>query len=79
LVQEALEADDLILPAQPIVSLADPSRVCGYELLIRMRGKDADTVSAGPIMSAAQRYQLLPSIDRWVVQHAMRMLGPRMA
>jgi sensor c-di-GMP phosphodiesterase-like protein len=40
LVQEALEADGLILHAQSIVSLAVPSMVCGYELLIRMRGKD---------------------------------------
>jgi diguanylate cyclase (GGDEF)-like protein len=76
LLREALKADDLLLHAQPIVSLADTSVVCGYELLLRMRGKDGSTVSAGEILSAAQRYQLLSSIDRWVVQHAMRKLGP---
>jgi diguanylate cyclase (GGDEF)-like protein len=76
LLREALKADDLLLHAQPIVSLADPTVVGGYELLLRMRGKDGNTVSAGEIISAAQRYQLLPSIDRWVVQHAMRILSP---
>jgi EAL domain-containing protein (putative c-di-GMP-specific phosphodiesterase class I) len=76
LLREALKADDLVLHAQPIVSLTDTSVVCGYELLLRMRGADGSTVSAGDIISAAQRYQLLPQIDRWVVQHAMRKLGP---
>jgi diguanylate cyclase (GGDEF)-like protein len=73
LLREALKADDFLLHAQPIVSLADTS-VCGYELLLRMRGKDGKTVSAAEIISAAHRYQLIPSIDQWVVRHAMRKL-----
>jgi diguanylate cyclase (GGDEF)-like protein len=76
LLREALEADDFLLHAQPIVSLADTNVVCGYELLLRMRGKDGNTMSAAEIISAACRYQLMPSIDRWVVQRAMRELGP---
>jgi diguanylate cyclase (GGDEF)-like protein len=75
LLREALNADDFLLHAQPIVSLADTSVVSGYELLLRMRSKDGNTVSAAEIISAAHRYQLMPSIDRWVVQHAMRKLG----
>jgi diguanylate cyclase (GGDEF)-like protein len=79
LLREALNADDFLLHAQPIVSLADTNVICGYELLLRMRGKDGITVSAAEIISAAQRYQLMPSIDRWVVQHAMRKLRPHRA
>jgi len=79
LLREAIKADDFLLHAQPIVSLSDTSVVCGYELLLRMRGKDGNTVSAAEIISAANRYQLIPSIDRWVVQHAMRKLGPHRA
>jgi diguanylate cyclase (GGDEF)-like protein len=79
LLREALKADDFLLHAQPIVSLSDTSVICGYELLLRMRGKDGNTVSAAEIISAANRYQLIPSIDRWVVQHAMRKLGPHRA
>jgi diguanylate cyclase (GGDEF)-like protein len=75
MLREAIKADDFLLHAQPIVSLSDTSVVCGYELLLRMRGKDGNTVSAAEIISAAQRYQLMPSIDHWVVQHAMRKLG----
>ena len=76
LLREALNADDFLLHAQPIVSLADTSVVCGYELLLRMRGRDGNTVSAAEIISAAHRYQLMPSIDRWVVQHATQKLAP---
>ena len=76
LLREALNADDFLLHAQPIVSLADTSVVCGYELLLRMRGRDGNTVNAAEIISAAHRYQLMPSIDRWVVQHATQKLAP---
>jgi diguanylate cyclase (GGDEF)-like protein len=76
LLREALKADDFLLHAQPIVSLLDTTVTCGYELLLRMRGKDGNTVSAAEIISAAHRYQLMPAIDHWVVQHAMRKLGP---
>ena len=79
LLREALKADDFLLHAQPIVSLADTRVISGYELLLRMRGKDGNTVSAGEIISAAQRYQLMPSIDRWVVRHAARKLRPHRA
>jgi diguanylate cyclase (GGDEF)-like protein len=79
LLREALKADDFLLHAQPIVSLADTSAISGYELLLRMRGKDGNTVSAAEIISAAQRYYLMPSIDRWVVQHAARKLRPHRA
>lgn len=79
LLREALEADDFLLHAQPIVWLADTSVVCGYELLLRMRGKDGTTVSAAEIISAAHRYQLIQSIDRWVVRHAIQKLGPHRA
>jgi EAL domain-containing protein (putative c-di-GMP-specific phosphodiesterase class I) len=33
-------------------------------------------VAPGPLIDAAQRYQLLPSIDRWVTERAMQMLAP---
>jgi diguanylate cyclase (GGDEF)-like protein len=79
LLREALKADDFLLHAQPIVSLADTSVISGYELLLRMRGKEGNTVSAAQIISAAQRYQLMPAIDRWVVQHATRKLRPHRA
>jgi diguanylate cyclase (GGDEF)-like protein len=74
--RSALKADRLVLHAQRIVSLQDPSLPGGYELLLRVREEDGSIVAPGPMIEAAQRYQLLPSIDRWVTERAMQMLAP---
>jgi diguanylate cyclase (GGDEF)-like protein len=71
----ALRTDRLELYAQRIFPLRDPRSPGGYELLMRLREDDGSIVSPGPLISAAQRYQLLPSIDSWVLTRAMEMLG----
>jgi diguanylate cyclase (GGDEF)-like protein len=74
--RSALKADRLLLYAQRIVPLQNPGLPGGYELLLRLRDVDGMLISPGPLIEAAQRYQLLPSIDRWVVQRALQMLTP---
>jgi diguanylate cyclase (GGDEF)-like protein len=74
--RSALKADRLLLYAQRIAPLQDPALPGGYELLLRLRDLDGSLVSPGPLIDAAQRYQLLPTIDRWVVQRALEMLAP---
>ena len=74
--RSALKADRLLLYAQRIIPLQDSSLPGGYELLLRLKEVDGTLVSPGPLVAAAQRYQLLPSIDRWVVQRTLRMLAP---
>jgi diguanylate cyclase (GGDEF)-like protein len=74
--RSALKADRLLLYAQRIVPLQNPGLPGGYELLLRLRDVDGTLISPGPLIEAAQRYQLLPSIDRWVVQRALQMLTP---
>jgi len=72
----ALKSDRLVLFAQPIVSLRDPNLPGGYEILLRMRTPDGGVVAPGSLISAAERYQLLPSLDRWVARRALEMLAP---
>jgi diguanylate cyclase (GGDEF)-like protein len=74
--RSALKADRLLLYAQRITPLQNPTLPGGYELLLRLRDQDGTLVSPGPLIDAAQRYQLLPTIDRWVVQRALEMLAP---
>jgi diguanylate cyclase (GGDEF)-like protein len=74
--RSALKADRLLLYAQRIVPLQNLSLPGGYELLLRLRDVDGTLASPGPLIDAAQRYQLLPSIDRWVMQRALQMLAP---
>ena len=72
----ALKSERLLLYAQRIAPLQNPSLPGGYELLLRLRGEDGTLLLPKPLISAAQRYQLLPSIDRWVIQRALQMLAP---
>jgi diguanylate cyclase (GGDEF)-like protein len=74
--RSALKSDRLLLYAQRITPLQDPGLAGGYELLLRLRDTDESVLSPGPLVDAAQRYQLLPTIDRWVVKQALQMLGP---
>ncbi|MET0281175.1 MAG: EAL domain-containing protein [Steroidobacteraceae bacterium] len=47
-----------------------------YELLLRMIDDNGESVGPARFLSAAIRYQLMPEIDRWVVQEALRLLQP---
>jgi diguanylate cyclase (GGDEF)-like protein len=75
----ALKADRMILYAQRIAPLQNPSLPGGYEILLRLQQTDGTLVAPGTFIDAAQRYQILPSIDRWVVRRALQMLGPHRA
>jgi EAL domain-containing protein (putative c-di-GMP-specific phosphodiesterase class I) len=65
----------LLLHAQRIVPLQNKGLPGGYEVLMRLRDKDGSLVSSGPLISAALRHQLLPSVDRWVITTALQMLA----
>jgi diguanylate cyclase (GGDEF)-like protein len=72
----ALKADRLVLYAQRIAPLSSTGAAGGYELLLRLQAEDGSLVAPGPLIMAAQRYQLLPTIDRWVIHRSLQMLSP---
>jgi diguanylate cyclase (GGDEF)-like protein len=72
--RSALRSDGLLLYAQRIVPLQDVQAPGGYEILMRMRDKDGTIVAPGALIAAAQRYQLLPTVDRWVMNRALQTL-----
>jgi diguanylate cyclase (GGDEF)-like protein len=73
--REVLRGDRFLLYAQRIASLQG-SEYTGYELLLRIRNPDGSVSSAAELIDAAGRYQLLPTIDRWVTKRALEMLTP---
>ena len=73
--RSALKENRLVLFAQRIAPLRHQATAGGYEILMRVRNHDGSLSPPGPLIDAAQRYQLLPSVDRWVVQNALRMLA----
>lgn len=72
-VRRALAENRFDLFAQPIVSTHGESAP-HYELLIRMRDEEHGYVSPGAFLPAAERYQLMSDIDRWVVDESLRLL-----
>ncbi|MDE2250823.1 MAG: sensor domain-containing phosphodiesterase [Gammaproteobacteria bacterium] len=72
----AITAGRLRLNAQLLLPLGRTQLRPHFELLLRMRGADGETVGPDHFMSAAHRYQLMPEIDRWVVSEALRLLRP---
>ncbi|MEQ8205657.1 MAG: diguanylate cyclase, partial [Woeseia sp.] len=75
-IQRSLDADALELHAQPIVSLSRKGAAPRFEILLRMRDTDGKCVSTTAFFSAAERYQLMPQIDRWVVSTTISSLQP---
>jgi diguanylate cyclase (GGDEF)-like protein len=73
--REALKNDRMVLYAQRIVPLRNRNRAGGYELLVRLQTPEGSIAAPPEFLSAAQRYQLLPAIDRWVVARALQVLG----
>ena len=76
--REAIAEDRLRLEAQLITPLAGAGANARphYELLLRMIDEDGHTLGPDRFLSAANRYQLMPTIDRWVIDKAIELLKP---
>ena len=74
-IQQTLDADGFELQAQPIVPLTDNEDYSRFEILLRMKDSKGNKVSSDAFFSAAERYQLMPQIDRWVVSTTLSKLG----
>ena len=57
----------LNLLAQPVAALRDEDGRPRFEVLLRMSDSDGESISSGSLFSAAERYNLMPQIDRWVI------------
>jgi diguanylate cyclase (GGDEF)-like protein len=77
--REALDNDSFRLDAQPILPLRGNYGRPRFELLIRMLGDRGEIIPPGKFLSSAERYQLMPTVDRWVVRRACELLGAHSA
>ncbi len=68
---QAMQQGRLLLYAQPIADLSRPDNgIHHFELLLRMLDENDEIISAGPLIAAAERFGLMPEIDRWVIDNA---------
>src|SRR5271167_2142644 len=73
-INNALEEGRFELFRQTILPLQTVETGAHYELLLRMRDEAAKIVASDKVMTAAERYGITPSIDRWVIENAFRWL-----
>jgi diguanylate cyclase (GGDEF)-like protein len=75
-IRQGLDDNRFVLYFQPIVPIA--TAYVGNrkgELLLRFREDDGSLVSPAPIIAAAERFNLMGHVDRWVVKHAFEWLS----
>jgi diguanylate cyclase (GGDEF)-like protein len=71
----ALEEERFELFYQPIVPIGTRRDAWPhYELLLRMRDEHGELVAPTAFIPAAERYNLMPSLDRWVISHVLETL-----
>jgi diguanylate cyclase (GGDEF)-like protein/PAS domain S-box-containing protein len=73
-INNALEEGRFELFRQTILPLQTAEKGAHYELLLRMRDEAGKIVAPDQFMTAAERYGITPSIDRWVIENAFRWL-----
>ena len=75
-IHRALAENQFCLYGQPVRGTRTNDGSPPYtEVLLRLRGEDGDLVPPTSFIPAAERYHLMPAIDRWVIATALSMLA----
>ena len=77
-ITRALEENRFVLYCQRMLPLQPdlPPRV---EILLRKRGIDGELITPMAFIPAAERYHLMPQIDRWMIRQVCRQMGAYLA
>ena len=76
-IRSAIEGGRLVLHAQPIVRINAPEKLDHYEILVRMIDADGNSLEPAEFLGAAERFQLMQELDRWVVSKAIETLDEK--
>lgn len=77
--KKAVDEDGFMLHAQPIVPVQHDDQVSHREFLLRMLGEDGELVPPGNFLPAAERFDLMPTLDRWVIAKVLAYIGAKPA
>jgi len=73
-ISAALDDGRFELYRMPIMALKHREEGEHYEILVRMRDEQGKIVSPDHFIAAAERYNITPAIDRWVIENTFRWL-----
>ncbi|HEY0661506.1 MAG TPA: EAL domain-containing protein [Lysobacter sp.] len=76
-IRDALDGDRFVMHYQPLVSMHGEPREM-YETFLRLQGEHGELVQPLTFLQIAEEHGLLWEIDRWVVGHAIRVIGERL-
>ena len=72
----AIEKDQFALYFQPIIPCANKSGTGRHvEILVRLIEDDGTIIAPGAFLPAAEKYNLVTNIDRWVIGHSLEWLA----
>ncbi|MFW5812207.1 MAG: putative bifunctional diguanylate cyclase/phosphodiesterase [Alkalispirochaetaceae bacterium] len=71
---QALERDQFVLFGQPIVTNDGSRSIAKVEILLRLKDGDGKLISPADFIPAAEKYNLMPAIDRWVISRVLQIL-----
>ena len=75
-IQQTLDGEGFDLLAQPIMTLTGDTERPRFEVLLRMKkDKDGERIPTDAFLSAAERYHIMPQIDRWVVSSTIASIA----
>ncbi len=77
-IKEALRENRFVLHYQPIFHFKS-GRAAHFEALIRLREGPDDLIAPAVFLPAAERFGLMPHVDRWVVDRVIEVLISRPA
>ncbi|MEE9253860.1 MAG: EAL domain-containing protein, partial [Pseudomonadales bacterium] len=74
-IQDALQNDAMHLFCHAIEPTVASGQPTSFEILIRLEDKEGQLVSPLTFLPAAERFQLMPTIDQWVVEKVLDMIA----
>ena len=73
-IHKAMEENRLLLYRQNIMAIAPESTTDHAEILLRMEDTDGSIIPPMAFIPAAERYNIMPLIDRWVFKNSLAWL-----
>ncbi len=76
-ISEAVEHDYLVLYGQTIAHLnsVNPGPGLHFEVLVRLRDQENGLVPPGVFLPAAERFDLMPIVDRWIITRTFSLMA----
>ncbi|WP_373017558.1 EAL domain-containing protein [Thiomicrorhabdus sp.] len=73
-IKQAVEKEQFVLFAQEIIPLQTQPDKRAFEILVRLKTENGDLITPDQFLPAAERFNLMASLDTYVVQHAIEWL-----